>query len=189
MVDDRNYDYPKTSNGGAQAPAIQGCYAEGDVVELDVVITAHHMGHFSYKACAINAGEVASQECFDSNPLTFVEDVLYGSLPDPNHPDRAYIPRTDASFIQTDLNGDYIFSHRYRLPEGLSGDLVLLQWHWITGNSCLADDGYMTYDFPTGFEPIEEIGLCGSIPPDGRGAPEQVSSKNHMNGNIDSQSY
>ena len=171
------------------APAIQGCYAEEDVVELDVVLTAHHMGHFSYKACAINTGEVASQECFDSNPLTFVEDVLYGSLPDPNHPDRAYIPRTDASFIQTDLNGDYIFSHRYRLPEGLSGDLVLLQWHWITGNSCLADDGYMTYDFPTGFEPIEEIGLCGSIPPDGRGAPEQVSSKNHMNGNIDSQSY
>ena len=75
------------------------------MVELDVVLTAHHMGHFTYKACAINAGEVASQECFDSNPLTFVEDVLYGSLPDPDNADRAYIPRSDAAFIQKDNNG------------------------------------------------------------------------------------
>lgn len=132
------------------------------------------MGHFTYKACAINAGEVASQECFDSNPLTFVEDVLYGSLPDPDNADRAYIPRSDAAFIQKD-NGHYKFSHRFRLPEGLSGDLVLLQWYYITANSCLADEGYLNYSFPAGFEPNLQVGVCNSIPPDGRGVPEQVS--------------
>ena len=157
-------------------PDIQACYGEGDVIELDVILTAHHMGHFSYKACAINAGEVASQECFDSNPLTFVEDVLYGSLPDPNYPDRAYIPRVDSGIIQKDNSDHYKLSHRFKLPEGLSGDLVLLQWHYITGNSCLADDGYLNYDFPAGFEPKLQLGVCDSIPPDGRGAPEQVSS-------------
>jgi len=173
-TDSRNYDYPKNALGGDLAPDIQACYAEGDVIELDVVLTAHHMGHFTYKACAINAGEVASQECFDSNPLTFVEDVLYGSLPDPDNADRVYIPRSDAAFIQKD-NGHYKFSHRFRLPEGLSGDLVLLQWYYITANSCLADEGYLNYSFPAGFEPNLQVGVCNSIPPDGRGVPEQVS--------------
>jgi hypothetical protein len=144
-------------------------------VQLDVVLTAHHMGHFSYKACAINVGEVASQECFDSNPLTFVEDVLYGSLPDQNYPNRAYIPKADSAIIQNDGNDNYKFSHRFRLPEGLSGDLVLLQWYYITGNSCLADEGYLNYNFPAGFEPKYELGVCNSIPSDGRGVPEQVS--------------
>ena len=175
-IEGRNYDYPKNSIGGNLAPAIQACYAERDVVQLDVILTAHHMGHFSYKACAINAGEVASQECFDSNPLTFVEDILYGSLPDPNYPNRAYIPRADATFIQKDSKDDYKFSHRFRLPDGLSGDLVLLQWRYITGNSCLADEGYLNYNFPSGFEPKLQLGVCNSIPSDGRGVPEQVSS-------------
>jgi len=172
-VDSRNYDYPKNTLGLALAPDIQACYGEGDVVQLDVVLTAHHMGHFSYKACAINAGEVASQECFDSNPLTFVEDVLYGSLPDPYYPNRAYIPKSDAPFIQKDGNDNYKFSHRFRLPEGLSGELVLLQWHYITANSCMADEGYLNYNFPAGFEPKYEVGVCNSIPSDGRGVPEQ----------------
>eukprot|EP00574_Skeletonema_japonicum_P013050 CAMPEP_0201715482 /NCGR_PEP_ID=MMETSP0593-20130828/1662_1 /ASSEMBLY_ACC=CAM_ASM_000672 /TAXON_ID=267983 /ORGANISM="Skeletonema japonicum, Strain CCMP2506" /LENGTH=407 /DNA_ID=CAMNT_0048204997 /DNA_START=66 /DNA_END=1286 /DNA_ORIENTATION=- len=173
MTSERNYDYPKSVLGGNLAPAIQACYAEGDVVQLDVVLTAHHMGHFSYKACAINTGEVASQECFDSNPLTFVEDVLYGSLPDSNYPSRAYIPRADSALIQKDNGGDYMFSHRFRLPEALSGELVLLQWHYITANSCMSDDGYLNYDFPAGFEPNFQVGVCEFIPPDGRGVPEQ----------------
>jgi hypothetical protein len=139
------------------------------------------MGHFSYKACAINPGEVATQQCFDSNKLTFVEDVLYGSHPDPAYPDRVYIPRVDFTFIQKDHNGiDYLFSHRYRLPKGLSGDLVLLQWHYITANSCYADQGYLNYDFPAGFEPSYQAGLCKSIPPDGRGVPEQVTNNPEM---------
>ena len=175
MTAGRNYDYPKNALGGDLSPVVQACYAEGDVVELDVILTAHHMGHFSYKACAINAGEVASQECFDSNPLTFMEDVLYGSLPDPDYPNRAYIPRADASFIQKDGGGHYKFSHRFKLPAGLSGELVLIQWHYITGNSCVADEGYLNYNFPAGFEPNSQLGICESIPEDGRGVPEQVS--------------
>jgi hypothetical protein len=181
-TDSRNYDYPKNAQGGVLAPNVQACYAEGEVIELDVILTAHHMGHFSYKACAINAGEVASQECFDKNPLTFVEDVLYGSLPDPDYPDRAYIPRTDAAFIQKDNDGHYKFSHRFRLPEGLPGGLVLLQWYYITGNSCLADEGYLNYDFPAGFEPNFQLSVCNSIPSDGRGVPEQVSRYRSIHG-------
>ena len=131
------------------------------------------MGHFSFKACAINPGEVPSQDCFDNNKLTFVEDVLYGSYPDPNYPDRVYIPLRNYSDLSKEKGG-YVYRHRYQLPAGLSGDLVLLQWHYITGNSCLADEGYLTYDFPVGFEPNPNLGVCDFVPPDGRGTPEQV---------------
>lgn len=175
ITGDHNYDYPKNSLGGTLAPTIQACYAEGEVIELETVLTAHHMGHFSYSACAINPGEVASQECFDNNKLIFVEDLLYGSSPDPNYPDRVYIPRREYSDLNEEKGG-YVYRHRYQLPPGLSGDLVLIQWHYITGNSCLADEGYLSYDFPEGFEPSYTVGVCSVVPPDGRGAPEQVSN-------------
>ena len=35
-------------------------------------------------------------------------------------------------------------------------------------------EGYDTYDWPEGFYPGGTVGACASIPPDGRGAPEQV---------------
>ncbi|KAL7459693.1 hypothetical protein ACHAWC_011664 [Mediolabrus comicus] len=66
MNQNNNYDYPKNSNGSHLPPVIQACYTEEDVIELKVTLTAHHMGHFQYKACPINPGEVASQECFDT---------------------------------------------------------------------------------------------------------------------------
>ena len=56
------------------------------------MLTAYHMGHFEYYACPISAGEVPTQDCFDANPLTFVSDTNYGAVPDPNYPERAYIP-------------------------------------------------------------------------------------------------
>ncbi|EJK76336.1 hypothetical protein THAOC_01905, partial [Thalassiosira oceanica] len=73
-------------------PVVQACYSPGSVVEFESVLTAHHKGHFEFRACPVSSGEVPTQECFDSNPLTFVEDPLYGAVPDPNHPERAYIP-------------------------------------------------------------------------------------------------
>jgi len=183
MWEGRNYDRPKNVLGGDLPPKTQAYYAQGEVIKLDVILSAHHMGHFSYKACAIKAGEVASQACFDRNPLTFVEDVLYGSRPDPNYPNRAYIPRADAPFIQQgppkDGKPTYKFSHRFRLPQGLSGDVVLIQWHWITANSCLPDNGYRSYNFPQGFEPNKQLATCTYMNPAGglgtTTSPEQVS--------------
>ena len=29
----------------------------------------------------------------------------------------------------------YIYHHRYQLPEGLKGDLILIQWYYVTANS------------------------------------------------------
>ncbi len=136
LVGDHNYDYPPNAIGGVLDPVIQGCYEPGSIIELETILTAHHKGHFVYKACAISPGEVPTQECFDANPLTFVADDLYGANPDPNYPERAYIPNKEFP-VQFESGGNALFRHKYQLPLGLSGDLVLIQWHYITGNSCV----------------------------------------------------
>lgn len=131
------------------------------------------MGHFAFKACAISHGEVPTQECFDANPLTFISDELYGATQDPLFPERAYIPRTDfQGGLVRDSSGDYVMRHTFRLPAGLSGDLVLIQWHYVTGNSC-KDVGYDTYDWPDGFYPGNLPTCSQPLPEDGRGVPEQ----------------
>eukprot|EP00957_Ditylum_brightwellii_P000375 29472-Ditylum_brightwellii.AAC.1 len=72
---------------------IQATYAQGSVIEFEVILTAHHMGHVEYYACPLEKhGDTPSQACFDAHPLTFVEDVSYGLQPDPNYPNRCYVP-------------------------------------------------------------------------------------------------
>ena len=46
-----------------------------------------------------------------------MEDALYGMPKDDVYTDRAYVPW-----------GKWEYTHKYKLPEGLEGDLVLIQW-------------------------------------------------------------
>jgi hypothetical protein len=69
----------------------QTTYEAGSVIEIDALLTAHHKGHMELKACPVSPGQVASQACFDSHPLEFVSDELYGAPKDVNYPGRAYI--------------------------------------------------------------------------------------------------
>ena len=89
----------------------------------------------------------------------------------PLYPGRAYIPRTDFAGLTRGSDGNYPFHHLFKLPNGLHGDLILLQWYYLTANSCVTD-GYNTYAWPEGFYP-GDLPVCQSIPPDGRGVPEQ----------------
>jgi len=166
-----DYDYHLNALGGPMPKNIQAVYTQGQEIDLSAVLTAHHKGHFEYKACAINEGELATQACFDANPLRFVKDLLYDNAPvDSNYPERAYIPLSGAS-THKDSSGSYIYTHRYELPANLIGDLVLIQWHYITGNSCVAP-GYKDVSFPPEFDP-GNLGTCSNISSDGKGTPEQ----------------
>ena len=60
------------------------------------------------------------------HPLEFVEDSLYGAPQDVNYPERGYVAPDQQEF-----------SMKYKLPLGLTGERVLLQWKYLTGNSCL----------------------------------------------------
>ena len=166
---EHNYNTPLNSFGDAMPVNIQETFIQGQEYEFSAVLTAHHKGHFEYKACPIKPGEIPTQECFDLHPLEFVEDVFYNAPKDPKFPERAYIPLSEIS-TQKD-GGSYLYKHKYKLPSHLSGNLVLIQWHYVTANSCLPE-GYDQYNWPEGFYP-GDLPTCGPLPPDGDGVPEQ----------------
>ena len=111
----RDYKIPKNYLGDPMQLNIQWTYDEGDIIELEVVLTAHHMGHFEYSACPLSShGEIPTSSCFDSHKLEFVEDVLYDAPKDPTYPDRAYIaPRSVINSVYGGQPYGMIFRHRY----------------------------------------------------------------------------
>lgn len=127
----------------------QAAYSQGQEIDLEVVLTAHHKGHFEFFACPINHGQAPTADCFKTNPLEFVSDALYGAVKDANYPNRAYIAPSDYNDIvkdSTGLDGIY-YRFRMKLPDNVTGDLVVLQWHYLTANSCVYP-GYTSYPFP-----------------------------------------
>ena len=160
-INGRNYDFFPSG--------IQATYSSGQTVDFDVDMTAHHKGHFVLKACPISPGQTATQACFDRNPLRFVSGE--NANPDPTYPDRAYLPPANppnapnGAHPQFASGGRWSYRYKFQLPQGLSGDLVLLQWHYITANSCLPP-GYNTYNWPAGWNP-GNLPTCVDIPADG----------------------
>lgn len=131
----QNYDNWTDSSGNRMPWISQATYTEGQEIVIEVVITANHAGHFDVFVCP--DGDTSTQECFLDHPLTFVEDMLHGGPVDDHYPSRAYIS-PNAKF----------FKLKYRLPEGIQGDQAMLQWRYVTANSCT----------PPGYD-REELGL------------------------------
>jgi hypothetical protein len=177
LLSNTNYDFPPNAVGGVMPANIQGTFPKGGEIDFDVVLTAHHKGHFNFYACPVVPGVAPTEECFKSHPLEFVQDMLYGAPKDSNYPSRAYIPPLtyEPTLIATDgtVPGAF-YRYRMKLPEDIQGDLVLLQWHYLTANSC-KHDGYDDYAFPWEWPNPGYAGLpdCGIIPSDGIGGPEQ----------------
>ena len=150
-----------------QGPKIQATYTSGQTIDLSVTLTAHHKGHFTFKACPISSGQQPTQACFDANRLRFISG--HGANFDPNYPDRAYIPPAPPGTQAANGSGRWDYQYRFQLPAGLSGDRVLLQWHYMTANSCIPP-GYDRYNFPSGWHP-GNLGACEYIPSDGENYP------------------
>jgi len=170
MINGRNYDLPKNALGGLMKATVQECYEEGSIIDLKVFLTAHHGGHFEFYACPIAHGKVPTESCFKDHPLEFVEDLLNNAPKDPNYPTRAYVHGLTSMTL-----GE--FHYKYKLPVGLLGELVLIQWYYVTGNTCVVE-GYANYPFPVGFTAYNE-GTTTTCPlpitGDGSEAPERVS--------------
>jgi len=119
-------------------------YNEGDIITVNTVFTAHHYGHITVSGCPMEKGKGrdATQECIDAFPLEFVKDNLFDMPKDSNHKDRGY------------LHGhDMRLSMQFKLPPGLVGEEVLLQWVYTTANSCVPvgyRDYFQNHDVPDG---------------------------------------
>ena len=169
-VQTRDYDFPKTGDGSLLPPLPQAEYVEGQYVDMEFVFTANHNGHHITYACP--DFDNPTQACFEQYPLEFVEDLSveaygtnYNAPKDENFPSRAYL---NPAASKTKM--------RFKLPEGLHGDpnndnLVLLQWHWVTGNSCRSE-GYDDYNFPPGWSP-DNMGPCPPLSNTGVDVPPE----------------
>lgn len=168
----RNYDANLNFFGQPMPPVLQGSYTQGQELEVEAVLTAHHLGHFEFYACPISPGGIATGDCFKQNPLEFVSDPLYGAPKDAAYPNRAYIapPAIATDDTSGPVSGKY-YKFIFKLPANLAGDLVLLQWYYVTANSCKLD-GYTNYPFPAQWGNMQnDVPICQSIPPDGEGIP------------------
>ena len=125
----QTYDNWLDVNGNPMPWLAQGVYTEGQEIIIEATLTTNHAGHFDLYACP--DGNASTQQCFLDNPLTLVEDMLYGGPVDDHYPERAYVsPSTD-------------FKFKYRLPMGVHGPQVMLQWRYVTANSCFPP-GYVS---------------------------------------------
>jgi hypothetical protein len=111
----QSYDRWLDMNGDPMPWVSQGTFGQGEVVHVQVTITSHHYGHMELKACP--DGRASTQACFDTNPLIFVHDTLYGMPADPRYPERGYL--ADPT--------QHKFEMGFQLPENLAGTEVLLQ--------------------------------------------------------------
>ncbi|KAK3281481.1 hypothetical protein CYMTET_10732 [Cymbomonas tetramitiformis] len=177
VVEGRDYLETKDMNGDPYQPQLQATYMQGGLLELEFLITAHHMGHVELHVCPNR--DNPTQSCFDEHPLTFVEDLACAEPAprDPNYPERGYLcPNNGDAEIPEGSYGDSRsgmgFRHHWRLPEGLHCEQCLLQWYYLTANSC-NPPGYHDYPFPSSSWWKSALGDCSEIPGDGDGTPEQ----------------
>ncbi|GAX18221.1 hypothetical protein FisN_31Hh027 [Fistulifera solaris] len=162
-VDEKDYDAWVDSTGKPMPWKPQATYQRGQVITVSTGVWAYHWGHVELRACP--NGRQSTQACLDSYPLEFVEDVDYDMPKDPKYPDRGYL----AERYET-------YTMKFRLPDNLVGDQVLLQWRYVTSNSCLPP-GYKEYFTNVSYDPVRsdlKRAQC-ALPysQDGLGKPEQ----------------
>lgn len=129
-------------NGNGMPWIAQATYTEGGTITFSSYLATHHNGHMELRACKVEGSNSCSRpEDFLGNELHFVKDNAIGSHPpmpkDLNYPERGMYGGGSGGGIQN-------FEFEFKLPNGMSGDKVLLQWKYITANSC-SPPGYAAY--------------------------------------------
>ncbi|OXU29072.1 hypothetical protein TSAR_011178 [Trichomalopsis sarcophagae] len=106
----------KNENGGKYGTGtIVRRYSPGEQIELQVLITANHMGHFEFSLCPLNSTmELETEECFDAHRLYLID----GSLEYP---------------VAKGVLG--MFNITVALPPGLTCEHCVLRWHYHCGNN------------------------------------------------------
>ena len=101
---------------------IAGKFSAGQTVPITFEFSANHGGRMSVSLCVLPNGPMDSkrerslttQKCFDAHRLV----------------------RTDGSPYTYLLGTEKTVNAHYKLPKGVTCEHCVLQWFWITGNSC-----------------------------------------------------
>jgi len=180
---DRHYNpYP--------APAVSALpvYTPGSDIDIQIMITAHHRGHFEFRLCdaaKLSDPTTVTWACLDQNLLQRVSVPGEISPVDVNHPERYYLEPTCATGYNVTS------TMKYRIPSNVTCERCILQWWWTSANTCnppayAARSPMPTY--PTGckwWEPTlmacgtsypEEFWNCADIRVAGTASPPGVAT-------------
>ncbi|XP_076466483.1 uncharacterized protein LOC143297847 [Babylonia areolata] len=123
------YDAPQPREneaGGVYANGvIVRTYRQGQVIPVDVKITANHLGYFVFKLCPNNnVKKAVTHDCLDQHVLSFVG---------PSGEDLG-----QKFYIDSKVDTKHV---RLQLPSDVTCTQCVLQWTYNTGNSWGCDSG------------------------------------------------
>jgi len=115
-------------------------YSSGDIITVNVDVTANHLGHFEFKLCPNNnIQKKATQDCLDQYPLELADSSGYKYKIDSNIGDHPV---------------------QLKLPRDLTCTQCVLQWRYVCGNNWgLCEDGTGA----VGCGPQEEFRACADV--------------------------
>eukprot|EP00121_Abeoforma_whisleri_P000758 Awhi_evm1s671 len=137
-----------------QPGPISKTYQSGQIIDIQIQITAHHKGHFEFWLC--DQAEVTF-ECLNKYHLVRAEDSTHPLSPiDSEFPERYYLEPSCAGDSPNNFDDEnqanlipksQRITMKYKLPEGVTCDHCVLQWWWGSGNSCLIPDS-RSFNYP-----------------------------------------
>ncbi len=149
------YGFPKSP--------IVAHYKPGQVVEFVVDVTTNHNGWFEFFICdAVKCGGDVSEACFkkghchamirEKTPVCESGLSKECAPVDEKYPGRWYLPCRKKGFEHF-MGGPYM---RYKLPSGFESKHAVIQFYWVTANSC-NPPGHLDY-----FKryPMKAWGMC-----------------------------
>ena len=115
-----NYALPRprqNEEGGKYGKGIIGqTYKPGTPIQISIQLTANHLGYFEFRLCADkqSADELVTQQCLDKHLLQLADGSTRFHIQDPNQ---------------------QYFNLMALLPQGVTCQYCVIQWHYLTGNS------------------------------------------------------
>eukprot|EP00873_Tetraselmis_striata_P035927 jgi/Tetstr1/456191/TSEL_042959.t1 len=130
---------------------VQEWYTEGELIDVEFVITAHHRGMIELRLC--DEARV-TQECLNKyeplhrvRNLDYEDDYRFSAQPiDPAAPYKFFL-NPACAFPQDPAVGGYRMIAQFQLPAGVTCERCVIQMWWVTANSCVPP-GYRNFDFP-----------------------------------------
>lgn len=128
-------------------------YKQGQVIEIDISIVAHHNGFMELHICDVSkcGGEI-SESCFkvpgachqlkrEKNPECDSGKSQFCGPIDRNYPGRWYlpctmVPRGPGNFDSYGRTPDGKPTILYRLPSNLNCKHCVMQWYWTSADRC-----------------------------------------------------
>ena len=153
------YSASVSGSSGVAAPVVS--YQEGQMVRFEVTVTTNHNGRFMFSICKVNGAthqdeeEQLTQDCLNEHVLK------QANVPGAQNPGDQWFYTTPGDPMYNE------YTMFYQLPDLLTCDGVdsrcILQFYWVSGNSCNPPNTPDMYKRPFG---LPDCGSQGAAYPE-----------------------